>query len=211
MVTGPQLRWRAGNIRTPGTAARIELELSALPEFSGVDDPTRLEGRIVVAGGVDDVERAFDAWKYGQISDRPRLEATIPTLTDPEPGSGSHRMHVLAQWVPYRDGLADEVGDRVVAELERRAPGIEALVTERRVLTPFDLEREYGLPNGHVHHAEPGLDQFFAWRPVTGLARHRLAVRGLYLCGSGAHPGGGITGAPGRNAAVEILHDLGRG
>jgi phytoene dehydrogenase-like protein len=199
VVVGPQLRWRAANIRTPGAAARVELELSAPPSFTGLDGD-QTAGRLVVARGVDDVERAFDAWKYGGISERPLLEAAV----------FGNRVNVIAQWVPYRDGLTDEVGDRVVAELERYAPGIAGLVTGRRVLTPFELEREYGLPGGHIYHAEPGLDQFFAWRPVVGLARYRLGLRGLYLCGPGAHPGGGVTGRPGRNAAREILRDLAR-
>jgi phytoene dehydrogenase-like protein len=197
VVVGPQLRWRAGNIRTPGATAQVQLELSGPPTFTGLD-AEQAAGRLVVARGIDEVERAFDAWKYGQISERPLLEAVI----------SDNRVNVIAQWVPYGDGLADEVGDRVVAELERHAPGIAGLVTGRRVLTPFDLEREYGLPGGHVYHAEPGLDQFFAWRPVVGLARYRLGLRGLYLCGPGAHPGGGVTGRPGRNAAREILRDL---
>ena len=197
VVVGPQLRWRAANIRTPGATARVELELSGPPALTGLD-AEQAAGRLVVARGIDEVERAFDAWKYGQISERPLLEAVI----------SDNRVNVIAQWVPYRDGLADEVGDRVVAELERHAPGITGLVTGRRVMTPFDLEREYGLPGGHVYHAEPGLDQFFAWRPVVGLARYRLGLRGLYLCGPGAHPGGGVTGRPGRNAAREILRDL---
>ena len=197
VVVGPQLRWRAGNIRTPGAAARVELELSGPPAFTGLDGE-QTAGRLVVARGIDEVERAFDAWKYGRISERPLLEAMV----------AGNRVNVIAQWVPYGDGLADDLGDRVVAELERHAPGIGGLVTGRRVLTPFDLEREYGLPGGHIHHAEPGLDQFFAWRPVVGLARYRLGLRGLYLCGPGAHPGGGITGRPGRNAAREILRDL---
>ncbi len=197
VVVGPQLRWRAGNIRTPGATARVQLELSGPPAFTGLDGE-QAAGRLVVARGIDEVERAFDAWKYGQNSERPLLEAVI----------SDNGVDVIAQWVPYRDGLADEVGDRVVAELERHAPGIAGLVTGRRVLTPFDLEREYGLPGGHVYHAEPGLDQFFAWRPVVGLARYRLGLRGLYLCGPGAHPGGGVTGRPGRNAAREILRDL---
>jgi phytoene dehydrogenase-like protein len=208
VVTGPQLRWRAGTIRTPGAAARVELELSRLPAFTGVDDPDRLAGRIVVAPGVDAVERAFDAWKYGEVSERPYLEATIPTLTGG--AVGAQRMHLLVQWVPYADGLADVVAERAVAELERHAPGFAGLVTASRVATPLDLAREYGLPGGHVLHAEPGLDQLFAWRPVLGLARYRLAVPGLYLCGSGAHPGGGVSGLPGRNAARVILRDLRR-
>jgi phytoene dehydrogenase-like protein len=193
---GPRLRWRAGNIRTPGATAVVDLALSADPVFSGVDDPDLLSGRIVVAPGIDHVERAFDCWKYGQPSERPYLEATL----------ADGRLHVLAQWVPH---AADPgaVGDLVVAELERHAPGIGEIVTDRSVLTPAGIERELGISGGHVYHAEPGLDQFFAWRPVLGLARHRLAVAGLYLCGSGAHPGGGVTGGPGRNAAREILAD----
>jgi phytoene dehydrogenase-like protein len=208
VVTGPRLRWRAENIRTPGATARLDLTLSSLPEFRGVDDPLALHGRLVVAPGVDAVERAFDAWKYGEMSERPFLEATIPTLTDPSAGGG-HRMTVLAQWVPH-GASPDEVADRVIAALERHAPGIGALVGSTAVLTPAGIERDYGLSGGHLYHAEPGLDQFFAWRPVVGLARYRLGVRGLYLCGAGAHPGGGITGGPGQNAAREILRDLRR-
>jgi phytoene dehydrogenase-like protein len=156
---------------------------------------------------VDAVERAFDAWKYGAVSEHPYLEATIPTLHDPE-GEG-HRMTVLAQWVPYAAD-ADEVAARVLGVLERLAPGFGRLVTGTTVLTPAGIEREFGLSGGHLYHAEPALDQFFAWRPVIGLARHRLGMRGLYLCGAGAHPGGGITGGPGRNAAREIVRDLRR-
>ena len=193
---GPRLRWRAGNIRTPGATAVVDLRLSADPEFSGVDDPALLGGRIVVAPGIDHVERAFDCWKYGRPSERPYLEATLTEGT----------LRVLAQWVPYAAD-PEAVGDLVVAELERHAPGIGGIVADRSVLTPAGIERELGISGGHIYHAEPGLDQFFAWRPVLGLARHRLAVAGLYLCGSGAHPGGGVTGGPGRNAAREILAD----
>jgi phytoene dehydrogenase-like protein len=196
---GPRLRWRAENIRTPGATAVVDLTLDADPQFIGVDDAGLLAGRIVVAPGIDHVERAFDCWKYGQASERPYLEATL----------SERSMRVLAQWVPYAAD-PDAVGDLVVAELERHAPGIGGIVADRRVLTPAAIERELGVSGGHVYHAEPGLDQFFAWRPVLGLARHRLAVPGLYLCGSGAHPGGGVTGGPGRNAAREILADLDR-
>jgi phytoene dehydrogenase-like protein len=210
-VAGPQLRWRAGNIRTPGGAARVELELSALPEFGGVDDPTLLEGRIAVAPGVDAVERAFDAWKYGQVSERPYLEAVIPTVLEPAADGSGHRMNVRVQWVPFADGLGEQVVERTVAELERHAPGLGGLVTAGRAVTPWDMQRDYGLPGGHLLHAEPGLDQLFAWRPVIGLARYRLGIPGLYLCGSGAHPGGGVSGLPGRNCARELARDLARG
>ena len=209
VVAGPRLRWRAGNIRTPGATARLEFDLTALPSFAGVEDEAPLHGRLVIAPGIDAVEQAFDCWKYGRTSDRPALEATIPTLSDPTHGGPGHRMTVLAQWVPHAAD-PDEVAERVVGVLERYAPGIRGLITATSVLTPAGIEQEYGLSGGHLYHAEPGLDQFFAWRPVIGLARHRLGVRGLYLCGAGAHPGGGITGGPGRNAAREILRDLRR-
>jgi phytoene dehydrogenase-like protein len=213
---GPHLRWRASNIRTPGTVSKVNLALSALPRFDGAE-PERLSGRIVIAPSVDALERAFDASKYGGIGDEPYLEATIPTISDrtlaPE---GTHVMSVVAQWTPrdLREGdwgsERDRLGDRVVSALERYAPGLTNLVTARQVITPVDLETEYGLSGGHVYHGEPGLDQFFVWRPLLGHARYRIALPGLYLCGSGAHPGGGVTGAPGANAAREILSDLKR-
>jgi phytoene dehydrogenase-like protein len=219
MASGPTLRWRAGNIRMPGTVTKVNLALSGLPAFpaagSGEDGAKRLRGRIVLADGIDGIERAFDASKYGRISDALVLEATIPSLVDrslaPE---GRHVMSVIAQWTPYtlRDGRWDDaarraVGDAVVARLETVAPGISGLVTARQVLTPGDIERELGVAGGHPYHGEPGLDQWFAWRPMLGLARYRYPIAGLYLCGSGAHPGGGITGVPGRNAAREIVAD----
>ncbi len=109
-------------------------------------------------------------------------------------------------WATERDRL----GDLAVKTLERYAPGLGELVEARQVITPEDLETDYGLTGGHVYHAEPGLDQFFAWRPLNGHARYRFALDGLYLAGSGAHPGGGITGGPGANAARRVLADLKR-
>ncbi len=217
---GPNLRWRAGNIRTPGTVARVNLGLSALPAFpaagSGDDAAVRLRGRIAVgATSIDDLERAFDAAKYGLVSDHLVLEATIPSLVDPSlvPGGG-HVMSVLAQYAPARlrdgswDGEAREaLGRRVVATLEEVAPGIGKLVTAREVLTPGDLEAEYGITGGHPYHQEQALDAWFAWRPLIGWARYRMPVEGLYLVGPGAHPGGGVTGAPAQNAVREILAD----
>ena len=122
-------------------------------------------------------------------------------------------MSVIVQYAPYAlrdanwDASREELGDRAIAALETVAPGIGKLVTARQVLTPLDLERDYVLTGGHPLHGEPGLDQFFAWRPLLGLARYRMPVRGLYLCGSGAHPGGGVTGGPGAGAAREVLLD----
>jgi phytoene dehydrogenase-like protein len=214
-TVGPTLSWRAGNLRSAGAVAKVDLALDGLPDF-GVE-AWRLRGRILMTGGIDPLERAFDAWKYGRISDEPYLEAAIPSLTDPSMApEGAHVMSVLAQWAPYRlaegdwDSARDQLGDLVLKRLEDAAPGIGGLVRQRRVLTPVDLERDYGLTEGHPLHLEPGLDQSFAWRPMLGLARYRTPIRGLYLCGSGSHPGGGITGAPGANAVREILSDLRR-
>ena len=171
-----------------------------------------------MAPGIDAIERAFDASKYGRVSESPVLEATIPSLVDPslvdDAPAGTHVMSVIVQYTPYslREGTWDErrdaVGDAVLASLDEVAPGLSSLVTTRQVLTPLDLERDFGLTGGHPLHAEPGLDQFFLWRPMLGHARYRFGLDGLYLAGSGAHPGGGVTGQPGKNAAHEILADF---
>jgi phytoene dehydrogenase-like protein len=219
VAIGPSLGWRASNIRTPGVVAKVNLVLRRLPVFpSAGDDADRLlRGRILVAPGIDAIERAFDASKYGRISQQPVLEATIPSLIDPSlvegAKAGTQVMSVVFQYAPYAlrdddwDGRRETVGDLAVTTLETVAPGIGKLVTARQVITPLDLERDYGLTGGHPLHAEPALDSFFLWRPLLGHARYRMPLDGLYLCGSGAHPGGGITGAPGQNAAREILAD----
>jgi phytoene dehydrogenase-like protein len=221
VALGPSLGWRAGNIRTPGVVAKVNLALKKLPAFPAAGgDEALLRGRIVVAPGINAMERAFDATKYGRWSESPILEATIPSLADPSlvegAKAGTQVMSVIAQYAPHElrgtnwDAQREPFGDAVVSMLESVAPGIAKLVSHRQVLTPVDLEQDFGLTGGHPLHAEPGLDQFFVWRPLLGHARYRLALEGLYLCGSGAHPGGGITGGPGQNAAHEILSDLRR-
>ncbi|OGO59414.1 MAG: hypothetical protein A2V85_08830 [Chloroflexi bacterium RBG_16_72_14] len=219
VTLGPAMRWRAGNIRTPGTAAKVNLVLDGLPAFPAAGGDARLlRGRIQVGTtSIDDVERAFDPSKYGRLPDAPVLEATIPSLVDPSlvagAPEGTHVMSVLLQWLPTVPAEGDwatrrdEVGDLAIRTLETVAPGIGRRVTARQVLTPADLESEYGLTGGHPLHVEPGLDSFFLWRPLLGWARYRMPVEGLYLAGSGAHPGGGVTGAPGRNSAREVLAD----
>jgi phytoene dehydrogenase-like protein len=215
---GPTLGWRAEHIRVPGVVAKVTLVLEGLPAFGGADEE-RLRGRIVIAPSLDELERAFDDSKYGRISEHPYLEATIPTLSDaalaPE---GMHVITALFQYAPrslreaeWDHAARDQVADTAVRTLEAHAPGIEDRIVARHVVTPADLEREYGLSGGHPMHGELALDQVFAWRPLLGHARYRLAgIRGLYLCGAGAHPGGGITGGPGRNAARAILADVRR-
>jgi phytoene dehydrogenase-like protein len=214
VTLGPTMVWRTGNIRQPGATARVNLALSGLPAFHG-GDADRLAGRIVVGPSIDDVERAMDAVKYGHVSDEPILEATIPSLTDPTLApEGKHVMSVVFQAAPYalRDGdwasERDRVGDITIKALEQVAPGLGELVEAREVITPADMEATYGLSGGHIQHAEPALDQFFAWRPLLAEARYAFLLDGLYLAGSGAHPGGGVTGGPGANAARQILKDL---
>jgi phytoene dehydrogenase-like protein len=205
--------WRAENIRQPGAMAKVNLVLSGLPAFHG-GDAERLQGRIVVGSSIDHVEQAMDANKYGHVAEDPMLEATIPTLVDPSLApEGKHVMSILFQAAPRRlrdsewSTERDRVADIAVKSMERFAPGLGELVEAREVITPEDMENEYGLTGGHVYHAEPALDQFFAWRPLNGEARYRLQIDGLYLAGSGAHPGGGITGGPGANASRQILAD----
>jgi phytoene dehydrogenase-like protein len=214
---GPTLRWRASNIRMEGCTAKVLLAMSGVPVFLGAEGAEQLQGRIVIAPGIDHLERGADAAKYGRISDHPYLEATIPSLVDDSIAPpGQHVMSVLVQWTPYhlRHGTWDTeregLGDLVVKTLESHAPGLSNLITGRHVLTPVDLERAFGLTTGHVLHGEPGLDQILAWRPLLGFARYRMPIDRLYLCGSGAHPGGGVTGLPGANAAREVLKDLKR-
>ena len=218
VAVGPSLRWRAGNIRTPGTIAKVNLVLAELPRFSAAGgDESVLRGRILIAPGIDALERAHDAAKFGRLPDDPVLEATIPSLVDPSLVEGAARgtqvMSVIVQNTPYalRDGAWDErrepFADRVVQVLDAHAPGLAGSVVARQVLTPVDLERDYGLTGGHPMHAEPALDQFYLWRPLLGHARYRLGLDGLYLAGAGSHPGGGVTGQNGQNAAREVLVD----
>ena len=218
VALGPSMRWRASNIRTPGSVAKVNLALSALPSFPAAESQRVIRGRILVGmTSIDAMERAFDATKYGRFSEEPVLEATIPSLVDPSlvagAPEGTHVMSVQLQWTPTTlrdaswDACRDAIGDLALRRLETVAPGITSLVAARQVVTPLDLERDYGLTGGHPFHAEPGLDSFFLWRPLLGHARYRMPLDGLYLAGSGAHPAGGLTGVPGRNAAREVLAD----
>jgi phytoene dehydrogenase-like protein len=220
---GPELGWEVDNLRDRGATAKVNLALSDLPAFDGLageDGVMRLRGRVVIAPSIRYLDQASDASKYGRVSEAPWLEATIPSLVDPllvdgaAAGGVKHVMSVLVHSAPYALRDADwedereALGDLVVKTLADAAPGFGQQVVARQVLTPLDLERDFGLCGGHPLHLEPGLDQWFAWRPLLGYARHRMPVDGLYLCASGAHPGGGVTGLPGRNAAKAVLADL---
>jgi phytoene dehydrogenase-like protein len=211
------LRWLR-NYRQAGMASKVNLALSALPTFRGMrslDAPALLQGRIHIGPDIDALERAFDDAKYGGISEHPYLDVTIPSLSDPTLAPpGAHVMSVYVQYTPYRlrsgdwDARRAELGDRVLGVLEEYVPGLGSLVLARQVLTPLDLEKIYGLTGGHPFHGEPSLDQLFVARPLLGWSRYRTPVRGLYLCSAATHPGGGVTGLPGANAAREVLKDL---
>lgn len=217
-VLDPEDLQRIRGYRQQGMCSKVHLALSALPAFTavGTEDPAGLlAGRIHVGPEVDELERAYDEAKYGGIASRPYLDVTIPTLADPSLApAGRHVLSAYVQYTPYalRTGdwasRRDEVGDAVLAQLERYAPGIGALVLHREVLTPVDLEQRYGLTGGHPFHGEPSLDQLFLTRPLLGWGRYRGPLPGLYLCSAGTHPGGGVTGQPGANAAREVLKDL---
>jgi phytoene dehydrogenase-like protein len=165
-----------------------------------------------ICPNIEYVERAWDDAKYGRPSERPLLELTVPTMYDPSLApAGKHIMGIFLQYAPYTlrestwDELREPFGDRVVALIDEYAPGFSALIEHRQVLSPLDLERRFGITGGNIFHGEMSLDQMFVMRPVAGWARYRTPVKGLFLCGSGAHPGGGVMGAPGYNCAREML------
>ncbi|HJR61647.1 MAG TPA: NAD(P)/FAD-dependent oxidoreductase [Vicinamibacterales bacterium] len=208
----PGFLTKARNYRARGTVAKVHLALAALPTFNGVPNPVHLHGRIQVAPGIDYLERAFDASKYGELPGQPYLDISIPTLGDTTLApSGKQVMSIHVQFVPYhlRGGATWETGRDTLATivldtLEQYAPGLRASVEAMEVLSPVDLERRYGLTGGQIYHGEPALDQLFTMRPILGWSQYGTPIENLFLCGSGTHPGGGITGASGQNAAREI-------
>ena len=211
----PNFLLKIRNYRSLGTTAKINLALDALPKFSGVDDEKKLAGRIHLGTEIDYLERAFDAAKYGEFSSAPYLDITIPSLSDSSLApQGKHVMSIHVQFAPYKlkngdwESRGQEFADTVINHLNNFAPGLKDLILEGQVITPLDLEQTYSLNRGHIHHGEQALDQFFTFRPLIGWARYRTPLKRLYLCGAGTHPGGGITGLPGANAAREIVKDL---
>ncbi len=210
----PGFLTRIRNYRMPGTVAKVNVALRALPAFRGIngDPAAALRGRIHVAPGIDYLERAFDASKYGEMSESPYLDVAFPSIADPSMApAGRHVMSVHVQYVPFArragswHGQEDAIADVVMRTLDVYAPGIADLVEHRQVITPLALEETYGLTGGHIHHGELALDQLFTMRPTLAWADYATPLEGLYLCGSGTHPGNGLTGASGLNAAREIL------
>ena len=210
------------NVKYRGCTARVTLALSGLPQFIGLDhgpgnSAEQLSGHVLICPDLDYLERAYDDAKYGRFSQAPYLDATLPTVLDPSLAPpGGHLMQVNVQFAPYHlvegdwDGQREALGERVITTLERNAPGLRDLIIGCHVQTPLDLERRFGLPEGDIFHGQMGLDQLLVMRPVPGFARYQTPVGRLFLCGAGSHPGGGISGAPGYNAAREVSRFLRR-
>jgi phytoene dehydrogenase-like protein len=198
-----------------GSSAKVNLALDALPDFTCLPGAgPHLRGAISISPSVEYMERAFDEAKYGRFSRRPYLDMVIPSLTDPSVAPpGKHVMSCFVQYAPYHlaDGTWDEqreaFGDTVIDTLAEYAPNIRHIIRHRQVVTPLDLEREWALSEGNIFQGELTLEQLFFLRPAPGWAQYRTPIGNLYMCGSATHPGGGIMGAPGRNAAMKILAD----
>ena len=214
-LTGPEhldtgfLR-RVGSIRTKGLAAKVNLALDGPPSFAGLDREA-LAGRLVIAPDIGYVERAFDHSKYGEHSIEPAIEITIPTLHDQSLApDGGHVLSAVVQYAPFDlkggwEAEREAFADLVVRTIARYAADLPDRIVARQTLTPVDIERDFGMTGGHWHHGDLAVDQMLMLRPVPGWARYDTPLPGLYLCGAGAHPGGGVTGAPGMNAARRIL------
>ena len=204
--------------RMMGTVAKINLALDGLPNFTAINNgsSSALAGRIQISHGIDYLERAFDESKYGDFSKQPYLEVTIPSLTDPSLApKGKHVMSIYMQYAPYKfkgnwDEQRSALGDTVVRTLAQYAPNLPSLVEDGQIITPKDLEETYGLTGGQIFHGELSLDQFFTMRPLLDWARYSTPIKNLYLCGNGTHPGSGLTGGSGANAAREILKSVKR-
>jgi len=197
-----------------GSSGKVNLALDALPTFKCMPgEGAHLRGAISISPSVEYMERAYDDAKYGHYSRRPYIDMVIPSLTDPSVAPpGKHVMSCFVQYAPYKlapgldwDTEKEKFGDTVIDTLAEHAPNIKDIILHRQVVTPLDLEREWGLSEGNIFQGELSLEQLFFLRPVPGYARFRTPVENLYLCGSATHPGGGIMGAPGRLAALEIL------
>jgi len=218
MHLAPGFLRRIKNIRMHGTLAKVNYAVSDLPRFKGLgfldhaEQRAALSGRVRLASDTDAIERAFDAAKYGSYATEPWIELTIPSVADDTLApAGLHVVSAYAQFAPYClrgtdwDTERERFGDAVTRTIAEYAPGFDASVIARQVITPLDLERTYGLTRGHIFHGDLALDQLYLSRPLLGWARYRTPIRNLYLCGSGTHPGTGLNGRSGALAAAEIL------
>jgi phytoene dehydrogenase-like protein len=212
----PDFVQRIQHYRGNGTVAKVNLALSGVPQFSALPNgaSNALKGRIHIGHEIDYLERAFDESKYGQFSKQPYLEVTIPSLTDPTLApEGKHVMSIYMQYAPYKlkgdwEQQRKALGQTVVKTLAQYAPNLPELILTHQIITPLDLEERYGLTGGQIFHGDLALDQFFTMRPLLDWARYKTPIENLYLCGSGTHPGAGLTGGSGANAAREIVKSL---
>ncbi len=199
-----------------GSSGKVNLALDGLPDFKCLPGAgPHLRGAVSISPSVEYMERAYDEAKYGRFSRRPYIDMVIPSLTDPSVAPpGKHVMSCFVQYAPYNlkegnwDDKREEFGDTVIETIAEHAPNIKDLILHRQVLTPLDLERDFGLSEGNIFQGELTLEQLFFLRPAPGWAQYQTPIRNLYMCGSATHPGGGIMGAPGRNAAMQMLKDL---
>ena len=201
---------RVSHLRTRGVAAKLHLALDCLPRFTGVSLDA-LSGRLLIAPSLEYLERAFNHSKYGEFSSAPAIEITVPTVNDPSLApAGKHVLSAVVQYAPYMlkagwDAGRQQFADLLVDTIGQYSPDLAKSIVCAQLLAPPEIEREFRITGGHWHHAELALDQFFMMRPVPGAAQYQTPVDGLYLCGAGCHPGGGVMGTAGRNAARQVL------
>ncbi len=202
-----------------GSSGKVNLALDALPDFTCLPGPGRhLRGAISISPSIEHMERAYDDAKYGRFSRRPYIDMVIPTLTDPSVAPpGKHILSCFVQYAPYHlkegnwDDQREAFGNTVIDTISEYAPNLKNIILHRQVLTPLDIERQFGLSEGNIFQGELTLEQLFFLRPAPGWAQYRTPIKNLYMCGSATHPGGGIMGAPGLNAANTMLGDWKRG
>jgi phytoene dehydrogenase-like protein len=202
-----------------GSSGKVNLALDALPDFKCLPGPGHhLRGAISISPSMEYMERAYDQAKYGEFSRRPYIDMVIPTLTDPSVAPpGKHILSCFVQYAPYKlkpgpnwDEQRDAFGDAVINTISEYAPNLKNIIIGKQVITPLDIERTTGLTEGNIFQGELSLEQLFFLRPVAGYTRYRTPLRKLYMCGAATHPGGGIMGASGHLAALEILKDTGK-
>ncbi|MDH5507670.1 MAG: NAD(P)/FAD-dependent oxidoreductase, partial [Anaerolineae bacterium] len=205
------------NYTTRGSSGKVNLALDSFPDLTCIPGyGPHLRGAISISPSVDYIEKAYDAAKYGNIPENPYIDMIIPSMIDPSMAPpGKHVMSCFVQYAPYKlaqgtwDERRDEFGDNVIETIAQYIPNIKDIILHRQVISPWDIEGKIGASEGNIFHGDLSLSQLFFNRPINGYAQYRSPVKGYYQCGSGSHPGGGITGSPGRLAALAMLEDLG--
>ena len=207
-------------IKMNGPCAKVNMVLTEEPRFTGTPQNYDAQQRslFTLVPSIEFAERCYDVAKFGEIPEELWVDCVVASNADPSLAPpGKHVMTCFVQYVPYwlRSGTWDEnrelLGDRVVRKIAEYAPNVPQAIIARQILTPLDLERTYGLTEGNIFHGDLNLEQLFFNRPVAGWSQYRTPIHGLYLCGAGAHPGGGVTGAPGHNCAQQVIRDLKKG